>query len=175
MKNKFARGCFVTNVFKIDKIPAGTVGQVLRRYRSTITDRPNLVKFIGFVGSHQNQQMKDSELNPHILANQVTPLVGDVFAGDWGYDQTQTAWFKIKSVSKSGNTVGTVRLGEVRSRDVDAHLCGKATVDVNDESIEIKSYKLTYNVDGNPSFKCAPCGRAFKTDPTQSRFFSEWA
>ena len=43
--------------------------------------------------------------------------VGDVFHSSWGYDQTNTEYYKIVSISKSGKTCKVVQVGAVEIGD----------------------------------------------------------
>lgn len=99
-----------------------------------------------------------------------TVNIGDVFAADWGYEQTQTSWFKVKRIMNK--SVELVSLGE--RRQYTGPMCGNATVDVNNESQEtfIRRIQIAYN--GEPCFKYTSYATAFKVDPSEPRFFSEW-
>jgi len=43
--------------------------------------------------------------------------VGDVFHSSWGYDQTNTEYYKIVSISKTGKTAKVVQVGSVSIGD----------------------------------------------------------
>ena len=43
--------------------------------------------------------------------------IGDVFHSSWGYDQTNTEYYKIVSISKSGKTCKVVQVGAVEIGD----------------------------------------------------------
>jgi hypothetical protein len=96
--------------------------------------------------------------------------VGDVFAADWGYEQTQTDWFRVVEVKAASAKL--VRLRE--SREYTGPMCGYATVDVNSNVGEPKLYRIQRTSDGTACFKIASYACAFPADPKVARFFSEW-
>lgn len=165
------RGSIVTNTVSINvygkTLPVGSIGQVIRRKRAT--NNPCFVKFTGDVSgiTVTLDQIKLAELN-----NEKTPKVNDIFAADWGYEQTQTTWFKVKKIKNRSVTV--VIVGENRINNKGG-MCGYATVNPQDEGGNEKTYRLLYDMNGNPSFKMSSYARAFLVeDIKQPRFFSEW-
>jgi hypothetical protein len=146
--------------------PAGTLAQVTRVRRKT-----NQV-LIHFKSGSSGYFVPLADVEVAEQTNQQVPKVGDIFAGDWGYEQTQTNWFKVVYVSPSGKSIKTVNLQENRVYEGPMH--GKATVDVNVVTSEPVLRKLNYNLEGNASFKWASYGTATLVDKNASRFFSEW-
>lgn len=144
-------------------LPADTVYQVTYVSRNN----PNLIRIYGgnMVGSRS------------INANDVTVVpgpqpnvkVGDMFAADWGYDQTQTTWLKVVAVKPKTATL--VRLGETRKYDGPMH--GQATVDVNRVVGNPKNYRINTTHDGKVYFRIASYACAFPAT-ADSRYFSEW-
>lgn len=96
--------------------------------------------------------------------------VGDVFAADWGYEQTQTSWFKVKRIMNK--SVEVVSLGE--RRRYTGPMCGEATVDLNNESQKTYIHRIQMTSNGEPCFKYTSYATAYKVDPSEPRFFSEW-
>ena len=60
--------------------------------------------------------------------------VGDVFHSSWGYDQTNTEYYKIVSISKSGKTCKVVQVGAVEIGDAKKNardMCESIVADPN--------------------------------------------
>ena len=124
---KIKKGSFVTvnvPVLKYSTIPnaghmpADTVYQVVKTSRVT----PDKIRIY-----HRN--MCGSVIvnrNDCTLVNLpvASVKVGDIFAADWGYEQTQTSWFKVVEVKAASAVL--VRLSETRKYD--GPMCGKAKI-----------------------------------------------
>lgn len=60
--------------------------------------------------------------------------VGDVFHSSWGYDQTNTEYYKIVSISKTGKTAKVVQVGAIEIGDAKKNardMCESIVADPN--------------------------------------------
>lgn len=93
-----------------------------------------------------------------------TPMVGDILASSWGYDQTNVDFYKVKKV-----TAASVVIVQICTRETDeGFMTGKATpVDVEQGApmtkrvnqiggyrygVRIASYAAAYLWDGKPKY-----------------------
>ena len=53
--------------------------------------------------------------------------VGDIFHTSWGYDQTNTEYFKIISISKTGKTCEVVQIGSQTVKGSEGFMCESIT------------------------------------------------
>jgi hypothetical protein len=161
------RGTIVTNITPIKEgrltHQVGTVGQVLRRKRTGDI----LVKFRDGYGV----TVSVTDITPATTTNQEVPKVGDLFYSSWGYDQTNIDFYQV--VAMKGSTVTVRRCGA--KRVYDQNMAGRVQADKGSLSGEPKNYRVTYSVEGKPSFKVASYARAWPTDESDEHFFSEWA
>ena len=61
--------------------------------------------------------------------------IGDVFHSSWGYDQTNTEYYKIVSISKTGKTCKVVQVGSISIGDAKKNarnMCESIVADPND-------------------------------------------
>jgi len=53
--------------------------------------------------------------------------IGDIFHSSWGYDQTNTEYFKVKSISKSGKTCSVVMISYETVPGSEGFMCDSIT------------------------------------------------
>ena len=53
--------------------------------------------------------------------------VGDLFYSSWGYDQTNTEYFKVISISKTGKTCEVVQIGSETVKGSECFMCESIT------------------------------------------------
>lgn len=53
--------------------------------------------------------------------------IGDIFHSSWGYDQTNTEYFKVKSISKSGKTCSVVMISFETVPGSEGFMCDSIT------------------------------------------------
>lgn len=53
--------------------------------------------------------------------------VGDIFHTSWGYDQTNTEYFKVISISKTGKTCEVVQIGSETVKGSEGYMCESIT------------------------------------------------
>jgi hypothetical protein len=160
------RGSIVTNILPISEgrltHPAGTVGQVLRRKRTGQI----LVKFRDGYGVN----VKITDITPAPTTNQKTPVVGDLFYSSWGYDQTNIDFYQI--VAMKGCTASVRRCA---AKQVSySQMQGVVKADKGNLSGDTRNYRVTYSVEGEPSFKVASYARAWPTNENEEHNFTEW-
>lgn len=103
--------------------------------------------------------------------NQKVPKVGDLFYTSWGYEQTNIDFYQVTKVI-SPSTIEVRSCGE--KREYDQHMAGHVKADKDNLSGDPKKHRVSYDREGNPSFKVASYSRAWPTDENAEHFFSEW-
>ena len=145
--------------------PIGTQCQVLRLMRKTSQ------VMVKFKDSYCNSIIPLVDIKSVNQSNRKVPKVGDLFNSSWGYEQTNIDFYQVVRVI-SENTI------EVRScagKQVSyQNLSGQVKADKGNLSGDPKTYRVLYDMDGNPSFKVASYARAFPTNENEEHFFSEW-
>jgi hypothetical protein len=77
--------------------------------------------------------------------------VGDVFHSSWGYDQTNTEYYKIVEISKSGKTCRVVQVAAVSIGDAEKNARDMCESIVADPSNVIDSRKQLVKIERNHS------------------------
>lgn len=151
--------------YKSDVIPAGSIGVVFKKTKHNKLH-------IHFKEYHSTVIASIDSVHLVETYKQI-PNPGDIFAANWGYEQTQTNWFKLLKVNESGTTGTFIAVNE--SRSYDGYLCGKATVIPSDEiGIPFKK-KINYKIDGIPFFKFSSYANAYYANPSSyTRTFTEY-
>ncbi len=80
--------------------------------------------------------------------------IGDVFHSSWGYDQTNTEYYKIVSISKTGKTAKVVQVGSISIGDAKKNaqaMCESIVADPNNVIDSRKQLvKIERSYDRNP-------------------------
>lgn len=150
-------------------IPAGTKCRVWKTRRcgeiavTVIGDNSNISLSNISLFLHKSQVTKIDQP----IANQPKP--GDIFTCCGGYEQTNVAFYKVISVTKSMATVCEVGA----TRKYTGSMCGECTPNVNETHwrSKVKRVKISYYND-EPMFK-GIWGTAFRWKG-EPMFFSEW-
>ena len=145
--------------------PIGTQCQVLRLMRKT---SQVLVKF---KDSYCNSIIPLVDIKSVSQSNRKVPKVGDLFNSSWGYEQTNIDFYQVVRVV-SENTIQVSRCAGKQTEY--QNLSGRVKADKNNLFGEIKTYRVLYDMNGNPSFKVASYARAFPTTEHAEHFFSEY-
>ncbi len=146
-----------------DLIPAGTEMFVWKAGR----DGNLRCSYKGKYGS-SSLTVKASNVTP-VARNCQMPKVGDLFAANWGYEQTQTTWFQITEVKNKNVVVREIS----EKRTYEGPMNGHAVPVKNSFCSEPQSKVVRFNAEDEPYFKMASYATAFRADESP-RFFSEW-
>jgi hypothetical protein len=73
--------------------------------------------------------------------------IGDVFHSSWGYDQTNTEYYKIVEISKTGKTAKIVQVGSVSIGDAKKNTRNMCESIVSDPGTVIDSRKQTVKIE----------------------------
>ena len=94
--------------------------------------------------------------------------VGDVLCSSWGYEQTNVDWYIVDSLVGKAS-VKIQKVGSKRDYDNPTGMAGKCFPDINNKIGE----PFTKRAQGD-CVKIESYARAYKVDPSQGKFFSEW-
>ena len=150
--------------YQESEYPAGTQGQVSKVFRK-------VRKAAIYFGMSRGLVVNFSEIEAIPQTNQKVPKVGDLFYSSWGYDQTNIDFYQVVRVI-SDKTI------EVRScsaiRVYDQPLAGHVKADKGNLVGDPKKHRVSYDREGNPSFRVASYASAWPTNENNEHFFSEW-
>jgi len=149
----------VSTLYGTSTIAANEDGIVLRVKRTGI--KPILVQAKGKYGN-DSAWVKREDVSPVAATNNQQVNVGDLFCASWGYEACINTFFQVVKVKASSVVVR--RIDSKQNHTGRGVLEGTETPTKDNFRGEEQTFRLTFNLDGSPSFKYQSYTRAFPAD-----------
>lgn len=144
--------------------PDGTQCQVSKVFRKA-------GKAAIYFGRGSNLVVNLSDIEAVPQTNQKVPKAGDLFYSSWGYEQTNIDFYQVVRVI-SDKTIEVRPCNAIRVYD--QSMAGRVKADKGNLGGDAKKHRVSYDREGNPSFRVTSFSSAWPTDENKEHFFSEW-